>query len=264
MTKNELKYYHKLKQKKFRDTENKFLIEGLHIVEECIRSPHYKNCLEKIFIQNDFNKKDLQKLKSIAEKKNIQIISIDEKLFKILSDTISPQGIIGVVSKPKGPFKKSISNKNVLSVALDTINDPGNLGTIIRTCYCFGVDELLIGNKSVDLFNPKVLRSTQGAIFNLNIKYDLNLKDELERYYLEDHKIILTDLGSLNYINERRFELNEKYIIVFGNETNGISKDILCHSEYEKMKIRIFTDCESLNISVSVAIVLNHIKNNII
>ncbi len=104
MTKNELKYYHKLKQKKFRDSENKFLIEGLHLVEECLKSDQYKNNLEMVFVRNDFNTKELKKLN--IDEKLIELISLDEKLFKFLTDTISPQGIIGIVAKPKDPLNK--------------------------------------------------------------------------------------------------------------------------------------------------------------
>ena len=261
MTKNELKYFQKLRQKKFRDSENKFLIEGLHLVEECKKSDHYKDNLEIIFVRNDFNLKDLKKLN--IDKKQIDLISLDEKLFRILTDTVSPQGIIGVVTKPKEPFNKKIFEKSSLAVALDTINDPGNLGTIIRTGYCYGVDEILISDNSVDLYNPKVLRSTQGAIFNLNIRCELNLENELEKYYLDGYKIILTELNSEKYLNDYMFKPGEKYIIVFGNEAGGINKNILRHNKYEKMKIKIFTDCESLNIAVSAGIALNHIKNNI-
>ncbi|MEO8666154.1 MAG: RNA methyltransferase [Ignavibacteria bacterium] len=261
MTKNELKYYHKLRQKKFRDSENKFLIEGQHLVEECIKSDRFSDNLETVFVRNDFNRKDLKRLG--IEKKNIELISLDEKSFKILTDTTTPQGIIGVVSKPEADVKKNTSRIGSLSVALDTINDPGNLGTIIRTCYCFGVDELLISSNSVDLYNPKVLRSTQGAIFNLNIRPEIELEYQLEICRAEGYKIILTDLDSQKYLNDHKFIPGERYILVLGNEAGGISKNILANKNYERLKIKMFTGCESLNISVSAGIVLNHVRNSL-
>ena len=255
MTINEIKYFSKLKQKKFRDSENRFLIEGEHLIEECLESGFYKNNLEKVIVRKDFDNETLLS-KINSHKGSPEIISIDTKSFNQISETVNSQGIIGVVSKLNTELSQnSVDSK--LTVALDSINDPGNLGAIIRTCYWFGVDELLIGKESVELYNSKVIRASQGALFNLNIREEVDMEKELQAKDNKGFRIYLTDLSSDKYISELKFASDEKYLFVFGNESNGINKKILGNRNYEKMRIKGFSDCESLNISVAAGIVLN-------
>lgn len=259
MTKAELKYYSGLNQKKFRDRENKFLIEGEHVISECIRSKYYKDKLEKIFIREDYNN---DKLTSSIRNSipGIDIVSVSEINFNKLSGTVNSQGIIGVVGKLVKDKVSSLSNDRII-VALDSVNDPGNLGTIIRTCHWFGADQILLGNDSVEIFNPKVIRSSQGSVFNVNILEDLDLKTVLEKYFSEGYDVILSDLNSEIYLDEFILNINKKYVIVFGNEANGISKDILENTGFNRLKIRGFSDCESLNLSVSAGIILYSFRN---
>ena len=254
MTKAELKYYSGLNQKKFRDRENKFLIEGEHIISECIRSKYYKDMLEKVFVREDYGNDKLTGSirKSIP---GIDIVSVSENNFNKLSGTVNSQGIIGVVRKSVKDKEISLRNERII-VALDSVNDPGNLGTIIRTCHWFGADQILLGNDSVEISNPKVIRASQGSVFNVNILDELDLKSVLEKYFRKGYDVLLSDLNSENYLDEFILNINKKYVIVFGNEANGISKDILKNSDFRKLKIRGFSDCESLNLSVSAGIIL--------
>lgn len=258
MTGNELKYFSKLRQKKYRELENKFLIEGEHLISECFRSENYRPNLKKIFIREDYsNDSMLNNLQ--GGNSHIEIISLTEKSFNQLSDTVNPQGIIGAVEKSVSEFTLS-PYKNKLIVALDSVNDPGNLGTIIRTCYWFDVDEILIGADSVDIFNSKVIRSSQGALFHVNVREKSDLINELKIFYEAEYSIILTDVKANKNLDELIPLSEKKYLIVFGNEANGIRKEILDNKNYEKIKIRGFSECESLNISVSTGIVLNAFK----
>ncbi len=254
MTANELKYYQKLKQKKFRESEDKFLIEGVHLIEECLNSKYYSSSLEKVFIREDF---DIDLL--IKKFGSIQFEILEEKKFNHLSETVSSQGLIGVVFKQALIDNKSKDSS--LIVALDNINDPGNMGTIIRTCYWFNVGSVFISSNSVEIFNSKVIRSSQGAMFNLILRNNLDLPAELEIYYDNEFEIILTDPGSEKDISGMKFDANKKYIVVFGNEANGISETILRNKNYRKVKIKKFNRCDSLNVAVSAGIILNEIKN---
>lgn len=255
MTNAELKYFSKLKQKKFREQEDKFLIEGENIITECLRSENYKMNLKKVFIREDYiNDKLTDMIQNSSSR--IEIISLTEKNFNHLTETINPQGIIGVVAKPDRKFKDQKFTADVI-VALDSVNDPGNLGTIIRTCHWFGIKDLITGTDSVEIFNSKVIRSSQGSIFYLNIREGIDLEKELELLHKSGYKIILTGLNSQIFLDEYKINRKNKYIIVFGNEANGISRNILGNKNYEIIKIRGYSECESLNISVSAGIVLN-------
>ena len=256
VTKAELKYYSSLNQKKYRDIEDKFPIEGDHLIEEILQSKYYKNKLEKIFISKEYNNEDI--LTSLKNS-NIPLERLDKKDIEKLSDTKTPQGIVGVVNKNHETKPDAAS----LIVALDEINDPGNLGTIIRTCYWFNVDELILSAGTADIFNPKVIRSSQGAIFNLAIRTGVDLGEYLDNSSNNGWKVYLTLLNSTQSVSETQFSKEGKYIFVFGNESNGISKNIASNSSLRSVKIPSYSGCKSLNVGISVGIVLNEFRNKV-
>mgnify|MGYP002622869973 CR=1 FL=1 len=254
MTRAELKYYISLHQKKYRDKENKFLIEGIHLIEEILKSKFYSNNLETVFVSGEFDDKDL--LSKLA-KNNIPFEIINNKEIEKLSETKTPQGIVGVVNKITSSKPKGSS----LIVALDMINDPGNIGTIIRTCYWFNVDELILSKGSADIFNSKVIRSSQGAVFNLSITTGIDLVDYLNKQHRNGFKVYLTTLNTSQTTTETVFTGNDKFIFVFGNESTGISKSILENPDFHSIKIPPYSECESLNVGISVGIILNEFRN---
>ena len=255
MTKAELKYYSSLNQKKYRDIENRFLIEGTHLIEEILKSKYYSDNLEKVFLSAGYNDKVVL---DAINKKNIMADIIGEKEINKLSDTKTTQGIIGVVKKPD----QQIKVKSSLLIALDGINDPGNLGTIIRTCYWFNVDELILSSGSADVFNPKVIRSSQGAVFNIAIRTGIDLNNFLSGKHKDGFKVFLTSLNTSQLISDLNFSKDGKFIFVFGNESKGISNDLINNSEFIPVSIPSYSDCESLNVGISVGIVLNEFRSN--
>lgn len=260
MTNNDLKYYGKLKYKKYRDIENKFLIEGIHLVEECLNSELYKKQIDKIIIRSNFGDKSfLQKFKS--NNRGIDIIELEEGKFNKLSETINSQGIIGIIRKSEVNYINDFSLSNQLVVSLDKINDPGNLGTILRTCYWFGVNEVLVSKNSSDIFNSKVLRSSQGAVFYLSIREELNLESELTNYFKNNFRIYVSDSKTNLTIDNINHKSGENILVVFGNEANGISQEILLNKNYTGIKIKEYSGCESLNVAVAAGIILNKFKN---
>lgn len=251
MNNDKFKYYTKLKQKKYREENKQFLIEGIHLIEECLKSKYYKKNIQKIFIRKDFSEE-----KVINKIKNIETEFLKTPEFDKISETENSQGIIGVVDIPDNlPFESS-----EIICALDNINDPGNLGTILRTCWWFGIENVFIGTDSVDLFNSKVIRASQGAIFNLHIKNRIDLSEELNNHYSKGYEVLLADLSAENTISKFNFQKEKKYIIVFGNEANGISKEIKSIQHYKKIKIEAYSKCESLNVASSAAIILYEIN----
>jgi TrmH family RNA methyltransferase len=252
---NDLKYYSSLKQKKYREKEGKFLIEGFHLIEECLSS-QYK--METIFLNDDTDEKEHKNILVKASKKNISIEKLPAKLFGKLSETEHSQGIIGVVNKRETASGNNSLGNNV--IALDRINDPGNLGTIIRTAYWFGIDSILISTGSADIYNSKVLRSSQGAIFHTNIINDVNLKERLELLCGKGYKVyLLTPSGNTELGNAK---ISGKCVFVFGNESDGISMEIH-NRKYDSIKINGFSNCESLNVAISSGILMYHLKNGL-
>jgi TrmH family RNA methyltransferase len=250
----DLKYYAKLKQKKFREENKEFLIEGVHLFEECQKSKYYKKNISKVFVRNDF--KDERILGRI---RHIDTEFLPAKEFNKLSETENSQGIIGVVQMTDNlPEQEG----NIIC-AFDNLNDPGNLGTILRTCWWFGIENILIGKESVEIYNSKVIRASQGAIFNLIIKDNLNLKFDLIKFNKNGYDILLTDLSAKIPLSKMEFSKDKKYVIVFGNEANGISKDIKDIPEFGRIKIDSYSNCESLNVASSTAIILHEIRKNI-
>lgn len=247
LTNNEIKLIASLKIKKYRDLHEMYLIEGEHLLSEYIKSG--KKGLKYVIRRKDFENEFI-----INNLPDINIYEVNSAQFDKLSDTKSPQGILAVV---KSSGEKNLSVGKII-VALDSINDPGNLGTILRTCYWYGIESIIIGKNSADVYNTKTIRASQGALFYVNFKTESDLNLELERLKNNGYNIYLTSLTG-NVISDRTISKG-KAVIVFGNEANGISKKLIGNKEYKEIKIKSYTGCESLNVSVTAGIVINEFK----
>lgn len=226
---NKIKEIKKLNKKKYRDQLNLFLVEGYHLIEEA----YVSGCLESAIILEG-NDIDF----------DIEKIFVSEKVMKYISELQTPNDFIGICRKKSN---NNIGNKIVM---LDNLQDPGNMGTIIRSCVAFECDTLIVSDNSVDIYNSKVIRASQGMIFKLNIVVT-DLKEMINS--LEDYKIIGTDVNSGKSVNE--FDKSEKFAIIMGNEGKGLSEDIknMC-SDY--IYIKMSEKCESLNVGVATSIIL--------
>lgn len=262
MNYSEIKYYEKLKQKKHRDEEGLFLVEGIHLVEECLKSEEYCKRFEQVFIRDGFKNEEL--LKRInAEAQGAKIDFLEEYKFDKLSETENSQGIIAAIVKKESDLTTNTLLTDLRSqvrVALDHISDPGNLGTIIRTCHWFGVSEILISENSADIYNSKVIRSTQGAIFHVNIRNEIDLEHELKNLVSDNFEIILTDLNTNHHLSDYAFDKNKNYLFVFGSEAHGISDVLLENTNYQRIKISNYSESESLNVAVTSGIILYELK----
>lgn len=223
-----------LKIKKYRDQYGLFLIEGKHLVDEAKKS----GLLEEVILlddEYDFDKK----------------LIVSRKVMKKLSFQDSLPSIMGVC---KIKDSKLIGSKYLL---LDGIQDPGNLGTIIRSSLAFGVDTIVLSKDSVDLYNDKVIRSTQGMIFHINI-IRCDLEDVINKIK-GDIKIIGTSLGDSTPL--RSIDKLERYALIVGNEGNGVKKEILDLCD-DIVRIEMNKDVESLNVGVATSIILYEMSDN--
>lgn len=231
-----IKEISKLKNKKYRDLTNTYLVEGDHLVEEAYKN----NLLTKIILLED----------TICNY-DIEKIYITKEVMKKLTELDTPNKIIGIVKK-NTPLP--IGNKILI---LDKIQDPGNLGTIIRSSVAFDIDTIVLSPNTVDIYNPKVIRSTQGMIFYTNI-ITLELKEFINEIKTKNYTIFGTNVR--NGKNIKEITLPEKFALVLGNEGQGVSKEIesLCD---DNIYIKMSSKCESLNVSVATSILLYEVYN---
>lgn len=226
-----IKEIKKLNVKKYRDIKNKFLVEGEHLVLEAYKN----NLLELLIVEEKFNINI-----------NVNTIEVSSKVLKYLSELDTYPKVMGICKK--------IENKNIGSriLMLDGIQDPGNLGTIIRSCVAFNIDTIILGKNCVDLYNSKVLRSTQGMIFNINI-VSKELEDVILDLKNKNYKIYGTKVNGGK--NLKMIEKPLKFAIIMGNEGNGVSNNILNLCD-EYIYINMNNKCESLNVGVATSIIL--------
>lgn len=254
MTKNQLKALAKLKLKKYREEEKKFIIEGEHLLTECIKSPIYKNLITDIIIADNYQSSSI--VKGIQ---NYRTHYISRKAFLKLSDTVTPQGIAAIV---KFPAEQETIKKNIV-LALEDIKDPGNLGTIFRIAHWFGCTDIIISSTSVDHFNPKVIRSSQGSIFYINLHREANLHKLINDFYKAGFEILLTVPRNGISLQETNFSKYGRYILVLGNEANGISHQLLKENDYKRLTIKGYSNCESLNVTTATSILLYEIRKQV-
>jgi len=237
ITKNQIKLIKSLRLKKNRTQSGFFVAEGEKIVDELIESD-----LDSI---NIF---------STSEKyKNLKNhISINSNQLKQISNQKSPNNVVGIFKIPKD--QEIDFNANI--VALEEINDPGNLGTIIRLCDWFGIKNIICSSNSVDCYNPKVVQASMGSICRVNISY----MDFQKLLNSENYNTVAADLEGQNL---KDFTFSENQIIFFGSESNGFSKKLSSQIDH-KITIQRYNDnVESLNLATSVGIILSELKSQI-
>ena len=185
------------------------------------------------------------------KKYNVDGYLVNEKIITKLSTTVNAQNILGIVKMPHNQFSIDKYKKIII---LDNINDPGNLGTIIRTAAALGMDAVIVSEDTVDMFNEKVIRATQGSIFKIPV-IKTNILDVIKKYLENNIDVFATSLQTDKYITD--MNASTTFALVFGNEANGIRNEVmdLCN---KKFKIQMHNNVESLNVAIAAAIVMYH------
>lgn len=245
----------KLHQKKFREETGLFIIEGWKSVEEALNA---RVTLVTVLYdaQSVSDSRVLTGLRSAAQ----EIHSVTAKEIDSVSDTATSQGIVAVAKMFRSPARIDETERKAegVIVALDAMNDPGNLGTIIRTCDWFGADALLIGKRSVDMYNPKVVRATMGSLFHLPISDNVDLAAEIGRFRASGWTIYAAEIDKSDDIDTVSF--SKASLIIIGSESHGISKEL---SEKVDRRIRIpqYGKAESLNAAIACGVILSKVRN---
>jgi TrmH family RNA methyltransferase len=216
--------------------------------------------VEAIVVSDHGLVKEIGKLESWDVRQDIELLECSEREFNKLTDTVTSQGIVAVVKIKYNTlegFWEKLPERSII-VALDDVADPGNIGTILRTCDWFGVNGVVLSENSVELYNSKVIRSTMGAIFHIPILPEVDLGLMMEDGKKQGFKIITTVLDGGKPLN--KFSFPERPIIVFGNETHGVSKEIEQMAD-ASITISKYGKAESLNVGISCGIILNAIRS---
>lgn len=229
-----VKKYCRLKERKYRDLENQFIVEGMHLVEEAYKA----GLVEEIIVDMEINLSF-----------DCPIVFVTREIISKITTLKTPPSILALCHKKE--INKFLGSKLLL---LDEIQDPGNLGTIIRSSRAFHIDTIVLGNGSVDLYNPKVLRSTQGIIFHINI-ITMSLKELILALKQRNIPIYGTKVESGEDVRTLTKEDKEKYALIMGNEGSGVHQDFLELCD-RYLYIKMSEDVESLNVAIATSILL--------
>lgn len=226
-----VKYWQKLKERKYRRNEKLFIVEDEHLVNEALK----RNIVKEIITLED-------------KKYDVDTYKVTTQIMKLLSSQVSSAKVIAICYE--------LEEKNVEGniIILDNLQDPGNLGTIIRSAVAFNFQTVVLGDNCVDLYNPKVIRACEGMLFNINVirRNLISFIKDIENDYL----LIATDVNDGIDIRQVR---KQNIALVIGNEGNGVSKEIseLCN---EKVNIKMNSNCESLNAGVCASILMYEVS----
>ena len=242
-TSNEtIKYFISLNDKKTRMNAKRFIVEGYHLVNEASKT----NLLEAIISTDE---KELKKIN------NVKRYLVNDAIINKIATTKNPQNILGIVKMLDHNITNLVpiikENKTKL-IMLDDVNDPGNLGTIIRTAAGLGYDGIIMSPNTVDLYNEKVIRSTQGVMFKIPI-IKANLQEVIKM--LKKEKVFCIGTALTNAKDVTHITKKDKFAICLGNEAKGISKEVLDNMD-ENVKIAMKNDVESLNVSIAAGIIM--------
>ncbi len=224
----------KLKEKKYRDFYQEFLVEGEHLVMEA----YHSGLLEEILLEENSS--------AMLE---VPITYVTPQILAKISTLETPSYIVGICKKKEE--NQELGKKLLL---LDRIQNPGNLGTIIRSSKAFGVDTIILGDATVDLYNPKVIRATQGMAFHIQILFR-NLKEVILELREKGIPIYGTKVSGGEDIRTLTNHDKEEYALIMGNEGSGVSEDVLDLCD-KFIYIQMDKDVESLNVSIATSILL--------
>jgi TrmH family RNA methyltransferase len=235
----------KLKERKNRNKINKYVIEGFRLVQEAFKA---KVSIDYLIVTKDGAEK-IDKFLLDYKTEHIKIYEISNNLFKELISTETPQGILAVINMNTVPLE----DKGNFYLLCDKLQDPGNLGTIIRTAHAAGVQGIILTKGTVDIYNEKTIRSTMGSIFYIPIHYEddnLSLVRSLKK---DGFNLVVTSLDTDKDFFEE--DLRGKTILTVGNEGNGVSKEVLDLSS-TKVKIPMPGNAESLNVAIATSVIM--------
>lgn len=236
----QIKEWKKLYTKKERDRSGLFIVEGYHLVEEALKADQ----IYHIILHED------KELPRTWDYGSISITTVTDEVMNMLSDMESPQGVMAICHQQKHTSSNVNGRKLLL---IDSVQDPGNIGTMIRTADAAGMDAIILGEGCADPYNPKVVRSTQGSIFHLPI-IKVQLEELIDVLNIPVYGTALE--GAIPY---HQVESSNEFALLVGNEGQGVAKQLL-EKTTKNLYIPIYGKSESLNVAVAAGILMYHLR----
>ena len=246
-----IKHIKQLSKRKYREKYREFKIEGVRMIHDALENG--KNIKSVLFCDALKGVSGGEKLLERLNQQGIKIYHIPQKMFEELSDIESPQGVMAILAFHTHELEEVLTHSKGFFLILDRIQDPGNMGTMIRTADAAGADGIILTKGSVDPYNEKVIRSTMGSIFHIPILTMGDTMDVLGCMKQRGIKIVTTSLNTEHYHYD--IDLKQKIAIIVGNEGNGVEEDVIRASDYT-VKIPMLGRAESLNASVAASLML--------
>ncbi|MGM0844006.1 MAG: TrmH family RNA methyltransferase [Bacillota bacterium] len=240
----QVKQWKKLHTKKERDRSGTYMVEGFHLVEEALK---YDGVVQEVLVKEEIDLPASWNLDSVS------VTQLSEDAAKAVSATETSQGVFAICHQSE---QDAGELKGKTFLMLDEVQDPGNLGTIIRTADAAGIDMIILGEGTADMYNPKVLRSAQGSHFHLPIIKG-NLSDWIDR--LKNKGISVYGTALENSVEYHRVPSEESFALILGNEGNGVSPTILSSTD-QNLYVPIYGKSESLNVAIAAGILMYHLK----
>lgn len=251
---NKLKFLSSLKEKKIREQENLFLIEGEKIILEAVNSDWV---IDELFFTHGFALEH-QSFLSVVSQKQILINFLSTKEYEKISNEKTAPECAALIRKKEFDLSDELKNiKKSKFIILERINDPGNLGTIIRTADWFGFHKIILSRESCEVWNHKVIKASMGSVFHCSFFENIDLIDTLPVLKNAGLRMIAADLNGKDI---KELDTNNGYAIIFGNESHGISKELLNNCN-EIITISRKGKAESLNVAISASIILYLLSN---
>lgn len=240
-----------LHKKKERWERNLFFVEGVRAVEEAVISNAKIECI--LYSDSLLATETGENLLDVISQSKFKLVYVTDKLMKEISDTEKPQGVFAIIGFNLSDFKGILNRERNFLILLDRVQDPGNLGTIIRTADAMGANGVIVTSGCVDVFNPKVIRSTMGSIFHIPVVYYENVVEAMIKLKEFNILTMATSLEANKYSYDVDF--TKDFALIIGNEASGIDKEILDISDIS-LKIPMIGMAESLNAAIASAIIM--------
>lgn len=241
------------KSKKARTEQGVFVAEGLRLSEDVFRSA--AKLIREVYVSESFAGSDeVKRLYELA--RDIRVadpVTVKDGVFESMSETVTPQGILCVAGQPSYTVDEIIDRNDIKLLVLEDIQDPGNLGTMVRTAEAAGMNGIIMSRGTVDIFSPKVIRSTMGAVLRVPFVYAENLNDALDGLRAKDVSVYAAYLR--NGTDFKKVKYSNRAAILIGNEGNGLSDAVLEHCDMNVF-IPMAGEVESLNAAVAAALLM--------
>lgn len=236
-----------LSTKNARHESGRFLAEGAQALRELIK---YPDSVEEVFVTEELYLRFADELDALT----VPVTEVSESEMAKLADAKTPQGVIAVCRQFEFSLEAILENKPKLLVLLENVSDPGNAGAIIRVADASGADAVIFGKNSVDIYNPKLIRSTAGSIFHIPVLAGIDLERSMSAIKGTGLKVLAADASGTD-VGELTDVLTSNHAWVFGNEAHGLSEEIIRHAD-ELVSIPIFGAAESLNLATAASVLV--------